>query len=128
MTKADTCLEFLRNHRDARVLMFSMYDASFALLERRMAAEGITFAVVSGSQARVAKLLAEFAEGKYNVLFLNARNMGAGLNIVCATHVLLYHKMSKELTDQIVGRGRTAPLTVVHLLHTNELDAATATA
>ena len=58
-------------------------------------------------------------------MFLNARNMGAGLNIDSATHVVLFHRMSSELEKQIIGRamrlGRTAPLEVVHLLHENEV-------
>jgi SNF2 family DNA or RNA helicase len=69
--------------------------------------------------------LNEFEAGKYNVLFLNARNMGAGLNIDSASHVVLFHRMSPELESQIIGRalrlGRHTPLDVVHLLHDNEL-------
>ena len=57
--------------------------------------------------------------------FLNARNMGAGLNIESATHVVLFHRMSAELEDQIIGRamrlGRRTNLEVVHLLHENEI-------
>ena len=51
--------------------------------------------------------------------------MGAGLNIECATHVVMFHRMSSELENQIIGRamrlGRKQPLDVVHLLHENEL-------
>jgi SNF2 family DNA or RNA helicase len=87
--------------------------------------DGISHATLQGSQARIAKLIREFEAGKYRVLFLNARNMGAGLNITPATHVVLYHRMSAETQNQIIGRamrmGRVAPLTVVHLLHGNEM-------
>jgi SNF2 family DNA or RNA helicase len=94
-------------------------------VERMMSGRDITYTTLNGSQARISKVLNEFKEGKYRVLFLNARNMGAGLNIDSATHVMLYHRMSAELEDQIVGRanrlGRSSPLTVVHLLHNNEM-------
>jgi hypothetical protein len=126
LKKTDAFLQFVKENRDAKLLMFSGYDASFGLLEDKLDEEGITYATVNGSQARIAKLLREFKAGKYNILFLNARNMGAGLNIEAATHVVLYHKMAAELEQQIVGRamrlGRSAPLDVVHLLHENELD------
>lgn len=126
LKKTDAFLQFVKMNRDAKLLMFSGYDASFSLLEDRLDEEGITYATVNGSQARIAKLLREFKAGKYNILFLNARNMGAGLNIEAATHVVLYHKMAAELEQQIIGRamrlGRSAPLDVVHLLHENELD------
>jgi SNF2 family DNA or RNA helicase len=111
-------------HKEARILMFSNYDASFDQVVSQLAAAGFKTATVNGSQARISKLMRDFREGKYNVLFLNARNMGAGLNIESATHIVLYHKMSMELENQIVGRavrlGRTADLEVVHLLHENE--------
>lgn len=126
LKKSDAFLEFVRSHPDAKILMFSGYDASFSQLEDKLTEEEFTYATVNGSQARISKLLREFKAGKYNILFLNARNMGAGLNIEAATHVVLYHKMSAELEQQIIGRamriGRSATLEVVHLLHENELD------
>jgi len=123
--KKEAFLRFLNTRKDAKILMFSNYDASFGLMEQEMREAGLTFATLSGTQTRINKLLRDFKDGKYNVLFLNAKNMGAGLNIECASHVVLYHKMSAELEDQIVGRavriGRTSDLEVVHLLHENEL-------
>jgi SNF2 family DNA or RNA helicase len=125
LNKKDSFLRFMKANMGAKVLMFSGYDATFSGIESTLIAEGITFAVVNGSQARINKLLREFKAGKYNVLFLNAKNMGAGLNIECATHVVLFHRMSAELETQIVGRamrlGRSETLDVVHLLHENEL-------
>lgn len=127
LTKRDALLKYVCEHKDARILMFSSYDASFGALEDSLCRTDISFATLSGSQARINKLLKDFKDGKYTLLFLNARNMGAGLNIDCATHVILYHKMNVELQNQIVGRamrlGRTADLNVVHLLHENEANA-----
>lgn len=127
MNKKDTFLKFMRENPTARVLMFSAYDASFAQLERGMDDENIRYATLNGSQARVAKLLREFKTGVYNTLLLNARNMGAGLNIESATHVVLFHRMSSELESQIIGRanrlGRTSPLEVIYLVHENEVSA-----
>ena len=106
--------------------MFSGYDATYNSLQHVLTAAGISHAIVHGSNAHINKLLKEFETGKYRVLFLNANNMGAGLNISIASHVVLYHRMSPALEHQIVGRayrlGRTAPLEVVHLLNTNEID------
>lgn len=125
LTKQEQFRKFLQDAPQARVLLFSTYDATFGGLERMLEVEGVTHATLGGSQARIAKLLKQFAEGKYRVLFLNARNMGAGLNIGAATHVVLYHKMPVETKNQIIGRavrmGRTEPLTVLHLLHGNEM-------
>lgn len=125
LNKKEALIKFLKANKNAKVLMFSGYDASFSGLENRLHDEGITFANVNGSLNRINKLLREFKAGKYNVLFLNARNMGAGLNIESATHVVLFHRMSSELEKQIIGRamrlGRKNPLDVIHLLHENEM-------
>jgi SNF2 family DNA or RNA helicase len=118
-------LDFVKANPKAKILMFSGYDGTFSGLDTLLKHESIPFALLSGSQARITKLLNEFEAGKYTVLFLNARNMGAGLNIDCASHVVLFHRMSPELESQIVGRalrlGRSIPLDVIHLLHDNEL-------
>jgi hypothetical protein len=124
LNKNDSFVKFMKENPTARVLMFSSYDASFTKLEDSLDAAGINYSMLNGSQARIAKLLKEFKSGKYNVLFLNARNMGAGLNIESASHVMLFHRMSSELESQIIGRanrlGRTTPLEVVYLVHENE--------
>ena len=125
LNKKESFLRFLRANTGAKILMFSGYDASFTGLEQKLKDEAISFATLNGSQARINKLLREFESGKYATLFLNARNMGAGLNIEAASHVVLFHKMSAELEEQIVGRalrlGRSKPLEVVHLYHDNEV-------
>ena len=125
LTKQEQMRKFLRESPQARILLFSAYDATFSGLEAMLEVEGVTHATLSGSQARIAKLLKQFGEGKYRVLFLNAKNMGAGLNIAAASHVILYHKMPVETKNQIIGRavraGRTEPLTVLHFLHGNEM-------
>jgi hypothetical protein len=124
LTKKNACMDFLTRNPAAKTLIFSNYDASFTGLESSMEEAGISYATVTGSQARIGKVLHDFEHGKYRVLFLNARNMGAGLNIEAATHVILFHRMCTNLQTQILGRamrlGRTAPLTVLHLLHSNE--------
>ena len=127
LNKNDSFVKFMKENPTARVLMFSSYDESFRKLEDSLDAADIKYSMLNGSQLRIAKLLREFKSGKYNVLFLNARNMGAGLNIESATHVMLFHRMSAELESQIIGRanrlGRTNPLEVVYLIHDNELSA-----
>lgn len=127
LTKTEQFRAFLTANPTAKVLMFSAYDATFAGLSSTLEADGVPHATLNGSQARIARLIRDFDAGKYRVLFLNSRNMGAGLNIMPATHVVLFHRMPVEMQNQIVGRamrmGRTAPLHVVHLLHGNEMTA-----
>lgn len=125
LNKREAFVKFLKENPNAKVLMFSGYDATFNGTGTLLVEENIKYQTLNGSNARINKLLKEFGLGKWHTLFLNARNMGAGLNIDAATHVVLFHKMSQELEAQIIGRanrlGRTAPITVVHLLHDNEV-------
>ena len=124
VNKQEALLQFVKENPTAKILVFSGYDATFHGLMVKIKQAEIPHAILNGSNARISKLLREFNTGKWRCLFLNARNMGAGLNIECASHVVLFHKMSKELEEQIIGRanrlGRKEPITVVHLLHENE--------
>jgi hypothetical protein len=123
-TKIEEFIQFVERNPEARILLFSSYDASFLQLTSAMSLRNIRYSSINGSTHRVAKLINEFSEGTYQVLFLNSKNVGAGLNIVAATDVFLFHKMDTEMEKQIIGRayrmGRTKPLNVHHLLHQNE--------
>lgn len=124
-TKIEEFINFVESNPNAKVLLFSGYDATFFQLTSEMTTRNITYSLINGSTARVSKLISEFGEGNYRVLLLNSRHVGAGLNIVSATDVFLFHKMNSEMEKQIIGRayrmGRTKPLNVHHLLHSNEV-------
>jgi SNF2 family DNA or RNA helicase len=126
-TKAQRLLDFLESKPNSKVLLFSSYDNTFSKLTPIFEQKGITYSMVNGTSARIQKIIREFGEGKQQVLCLNARHFGAGLNIECASHVILYHRMAEEVEKQIIGRayrfGRTANLDVIHLLHANETGA-----
>jgi len=124
-TKIEEFINFVETNPKAKILLFSGYDATFFQLTTEMTHRNISFSSINGSTARVSKLINEFGEGSYRVLLLNSRHVGAGLNIVAATDVFLFHKMNSEMEKQIIGRayrmGRKKPLNVYHLLHSNEM-------
>jgi SNF2 family DNA or RNA helicase len=55
---------------------------------------------------------------------MNARHVGAGINLEAATHVVLYHRMNTELEKQVIGRAvrfeRESELKIIHLTHDGE--------
>jgi hypothetical protein len=124
-TKIEEFINFVQANPKAKILLFSGYDATFFQLTSEMIHRNINFTTINGSTARVSKIINEFDSGNYRVLLLNSRHVGAGLNIICATDVFLFHKMSSEMEKQIIGRayrmGRTQPLNVRHLLHQTEI-------
>ena len=109
---------------DARYLVFSAHEASFRGLRDVLAARGVRCEMLSGTAARVERLRKQFREGKVQVLCMNARFVGAGINLEPATHVVLYHRMNSELERQVIGRAvrfeRSTELRVVHLVHESE--------
>jgi SNF2 family DNA or RNA helicase len=124
-TKIEEFLNFVDTNPNSKILLFSEYDASFFQLTQEMNRRNIGFSAINGSTARISNILNLFADGTLRVLFLNSRHVGSGLNIVSATDVFLFHKMSTEMERQIIGRayrmGRKSPLTVHHLLYPSEI-------
>jgi hypothetical protein len=124
-TKGAALLKLLSESTDNdRILVFSAHEASFKGLKEILAARGIKCEMLMGSAARVEKLRTQFRAGTVRVLCMNARHVGAGINLEAATHVVLYHKMNVELERQVIGRAvrfeRATELQVVHLVHEGE--------
>jgi hypothetical protein len=124
-TKGAALLSLLADSTpDQRFLVFSAHEASFKGLRDVLVARGIRCELLSGTAARVEKLRRDFREGKVRVLCMNARHVGAGINLEAATHVVLFHRMNMELERQVIGRAvrfeRAAELRVVHLVHESE--------
>ena len=71
-------------------------------------------------------MLTDFENGSTKVIMLNATNFGAGMNLQMATDVVIYHRFTSEMEEQVIGRaqrlGRTTPLNVHYLIHANETD------
>jgi hypothetical protein len=109
---------------DERYLVFSAHEASFKGLRELLATRDIRCEVLQGTAARIDRLRRQFRDGTVRVLCMNARHVGAGLNLESATHVVLYHRMNVELERQVIGRAvrfeRTGELRVVHLVHEQE--------
>jgi ERCC4-related helicase len=48
-------LEFVKANPKSKILMFSGYDGTFSGLDEQLKSESISFALLSGSQARITK-------------------------------------------------------------------------
>lgn len=124
-TKGAALLKLLsESSQDQRFLVFSAHEASFKGLRELLSARGIRCEVLQGTAQRVEHLRKQFRDGTVRVLCMNARHVGAGINLEAATHVVLYHRMNVELERQVIGRAvrfeRAAELRVVHLVHEEE--------
>jgi hypothetical protein len=85
---------------------------------------GVSAAIPKGSTSSINKTIEKFNRGEINILFLNIKHFGHGLNLEQADEVILFHKMTSDEEKQAIGRaqrpGRTTQLRVYHLLHDNE--------
>ena len=122
MSKQDKVLELVSSglFEKKKFLIFSMYDESFIIIRRSLDNHGIDFVEISGSKATRDIKLKKFRENKVNVVFLNSRFNGAGINLETATDIILYHEMPQGIRDQVVGRalriGRENSLTIHNLV------------
>ncbi len=124
LRKPEALLEYIIKNPAAKVLVFSRYENPFALLSSRCEEAGIKVQVLKGNKDCIANTVQEFESGNKRVLFLHTQTAGAGVNLVGASHVILYHSMMPEEERQVIGRayrlGRKDPLHVVRLVHETE--------
>ena len=125
LKKTEQLLELLQQKPNGKFLVFSRYDNPFLQLTTEIEGLNISVKQVKGNKDVIAATLKSFEAGKTKVLLLNSIEAGAGMNITAASDVILLHAMTHEEEKQILGRayrmGRKEPLSVVRLLHPDEL-------
>ena len=125
LSKDDRLVDLVVNRfPTGKFLVFSMYDRTFVKVCEALDREGVTHARLCGNSSQIGAKLKRFEEGNLRVLLLNANHFGQGYNLQCATNIVLYHRMTGELTNQMVGRaqryGRKESLVVHQLVHAGE--------
>lgn len=122
--KLDTLMDILKDKHDRKVLVFANYPQTFVKIEGELTKLEIPYGVLKGTDIKVKKTVTEFQKGNLKVLMLNAQSFGAGMNLQMATDIVIYHRFTKEIEEQIIGRaqriGRDKQLHVYYLIHSNE--------
>ena len=111
--------------KNNKLLIFSNYDNSFVSIQEHLLKRNINSSRISGTSNMIEKTVNQYKNGSHlDVLLLNSKFSGSGINLENTTHMVIYHNMTSELTQQIIGRaqrpGRSSPLTIYRLLHENE--------
>ena len=124
-TKDARVMEIVQANRGGRYLVFAEYEGAFANLKELFDREGITNKQLKGHSAQQNRTLEDFKSGRINVIMLNSRYAGSGIDIHFATDVILYQLFSDNINHQVVGRaqrvGRSEALNVHQLYHENEI-------
>ena len=122
--KHEKLISLIQNKPDGKFLVFSQYSNSFNLSMDKLSSNNIPFEKLSGSSGRVTNIIDKFSNDKIKVLLLNANHFGSGLNLEMTTDIIIYHKMSAELEEQVIGRGqrlgRTGALHIHYLYYEHE--------
>ena len=109
-----------------KILIFSSYESTFTyvinnLLDRLQ----IKYASLKGNSYHIDNIVKNYKQGDIQVLLINTKSYGSGLNLENTTDIIMFHKLDNEIEKQVIGRaqrmGRTNQLNVWYLLYENEI-------
>ena len=120
-----------------KILIFSEYEGSFnPKLLNILNKFKIRYSRVKGSAVSINKIINDYkginqinssskkVDEEIDVLLINSRYFGAGLNLENSSDIIILHKQGVDLLHQVIGRaqrlGRKFPLNVWKLYYKNE--------
>ena len=119
-SKPDTIVDIILDKPDGKFIVFSSYDESFSIIKKVFADNEINFVELKGRRETRDKKLNSYMEGDVNVIFLNSKFNGAGINLQVTSDIIIYHEMDDLLQTQLIGRanriGRKSSLTIHKLV------------
>ena len=125
-TKNEMLIKIIKDNPNGRFLIFSEYDNTFNNIIDLLTTSNIKYNRLLGSSGRIKNIINDFKNNKINILLLNAKYYGSGLNLQMTSDIIIYHRMNKELEEQLIGRGqrlgRTSRLNIHYLCYENELN------
>ena len=126
--KLDVLLDLVQKKPNGSFMIFAGFQETFNKIETKFKDLNISYHILKGQASTVNKYIEDFKNKKVRILMLNAQFFGAGMNLQMATDIVMYHRFTKEMEEQIIGRaqrlGRAIdePLNIYYLLHDNESD------
>jgi hypothetical protein len=103
-SKTETLIDIVEKYSDEKILIFSDYDDSFVSI--RNALKGHKYVEIKGSAAVREKNIDKYKTGNVNIILLNSKYNGAGINLQNTDHIIFYHQMTKDVEDQNIGRAK----------------------
>jgi superfamily II DNA or RNA helicase len=123
LNKEETLLEIIKNNKKGKFIVFSRVD-SFAKIIEELNNNNITYASLKGHTSHMMNVLNNFKSGEVKVILLTTQYAGSGIDISCATDVIILHSMDID-KQQAIGRaqrvGREDSLYVHNLCYDHEL-------
>ncbi|MGW6411363.1 SNF2-related protein [Streptomyces vinaceus] len=108
---------------DGAVLVFTQYVTMARIIERHLAARGISHQLLHGGTpvARREELVDRFQSGEVPVFLLSLKAAGTGLNLTRAGHVIHFDRwwnpaVEEQATDRAYRIGQTQPVQVHRII------------
>jgi len=128
----DENLEYLLSNtlsKTSKIIIFSEYDNTYDNILPILEKLNLKCKQLKGNTYVINNILKDYRASNnknesINVLFLNARYYGSGLNLENTSDIIIYHKMDAALENQVVGRaqrfGRKGALNIYRLRYDQE--------
>jgi SNF2 family DNA or RNA helicase len=120
-------LKIILKNRKARskFLIFSSFESTFLEVLPILTELKIKFEYLKGSSGQVSNIVKRYKDSDLDVLLINMRNYGSGLNLENTSDIIMFHKDSNQSENQVIGRahrmGKKDPLNIHYLLYANEI-------
>jgi len=124
-SKLESLLKIIKDKPGGRFLVFSEFENTLKDIITGLIQESITHSKLSGSSGHVTNTINKYSANITQVLLLNAKHYGSGLNLQMTTDIIIFHRMANDLETQIIGRGqrpgRIGALNIHYLCYDNEI-------
>ena len=127
-SKLDNLKIYLKDIMKAKykkILIFSEHEKPLEEIEYYIRTQGYKYSQLKGNSKYIARNVERYKKNKIDILLLNSKYFGSGLNLENTTHLFMYHKMTDHIDKQVIGRaqrpGRTDPLNLFRFCYSNEL-------
>lgn len=84
----------------------------------------LKYARIKGAGTVITELVNKYKNGNINVLLINSKYFGSGMNLENTSDIIIIHKMQSDIEMQVIGRaqryGREGSLRVWKLYYQNE--------
>ena len=108
-----------------KYLIFTEYESTLNIKITSMLDKWeLTYGRIKGTTATITKQIENYKKGNTNVLLINSKFFGSGMNLENTSDIIIIHKMQGDIEMQAIGRahrfGRIGNLRVWKLYYENE--------
>ena len=121
----DKIFELNSKNEVKKYLIFTEYESTLNMKITSMLDKwGLTYGRIKGTTATITKQIENYKKGNTNVLLINSKFFGSGMNLENTSDIIIIHKMQGDIEMQAIGRahrfGRVGNLRVWKLYYENE--------